>query len=197
MKLAAIALCAGLSRRMGSQNKLLLDFNGKMLCMHVLERIVNVDFAKKLIVTNYAEIKQYGEAQGWTIVENPESAQGISTSIKRGIESAGLADGYMFFHCDQPLLREMVIQKMLDIFQKTDKIIVPVYKNHCYSPCIFPARFKTELMALTGDIGGKVVYRKHLAEVEYVHFVDVADFMDIDVMTDKEKLLQQRKCKQS
>jgi len=189
-RVAAIALAAGLSRRLGRGNKLLLDFNGKHLFSHTLERIAAADFAARIVVTNYLEIQAYGVAAGFAVTGNPASADGVASSIRAGLSAAGPAAGYMFFNCDQPLLSALVITEILAAFYRTDKIIIPTVAGCCYSPCLFPQRFKAELLALSGDQGGKTVYKKHHAEAAFVAFAEATDFMDIDVLDDREELIR-------
>lgn len=189
-RVVAIALAAGLSRRLGNANKLLLDFNGKRLFSHTLERISAADFAARIVVTNYREIEAYAAERGFAVTGNPASAAGVAGSIRAGLCAAGPAAGYMFFNCDQPLLSAAVITEILAAFYRTDKIIIPTVGGVRYSPCLFPQRFKAELLALSGDHGGKAVYKRHIAAVEFMAFAEATDFMDLDVPDDRAELLR-------
>ena len=47
------------------------------------------------------------------------------------------------------------------------------------NPCIFPARFFPELLALTGDVGGSRVIRAH-EEALLLYEVDARQLSDVD-----------------
>jgi Uncharacterized MobA-related protein len=190
-KIAAIALACGLSRRMGSKNKLLMPFEGRRLFEYTLDQIAAVDFSEKIVVANERQIHQYAQKRGFLTVQNKEASTGRASSLQAGIFSAVEADAYMFFNCDQPLLRGITIKSLLAAFERTNKIIVPKIFDRYGSPCIFPSRFREELLALAGDKGGKIVYKKYPKEVEVVKFDDRTDFMDIDIEEDFSVVLEQ------
>ena len=192
-QIAAIALASGLSRRMGSENKLLLSFAGRCLFEYTIDQIALAGFAEKIVVANALQIHQYAKERGFLMAQNKEAASGRASSLQAGILNAADADAYMFFNCDQPLLGDITIKKLVAVFERTDKIIVPKVSDRYGSPCIFPRRFREDLLALVGDNGGKIVYRKYPKEVETVDFIDQTDFMDIDRVEDFPIVLEQIK----
>ena len=184
MKLAAIALAAGLSRRMGPENKLLLLLAGKPLFSYTL-RLLRADcFFSRVVVTNTPAIGRAAAAAGFLVAASPDSEQGLAKSLQAGIAAAGAADGWIFFNCDQPQLTEKEVGPLVQAFFSSNQIVVPLIKGRPASPCIFPARFKSELMALPGDEGGRAVYKNHPSEVCFLSFDDKAAFADVDTMAD-------------
>ncbi len=184
MKLAAIALAAGLSRRMGPENKLLLRLKGKPLFSYTLRLIKEDCFFSRVVVTNTPAIGRAAAAAGFFVAASPDSEQGLAKSLQAGILAAGAADGWMFFNCDQPQLTEKEVGPLVQAFFSSNQIVVPLIKGRPASPCIFPARFKSELMALPGDEGGRAVYKNHPSEVCFLSFDDKAAFADVDTMAD-------------
>ena len=64
---------------------------------------------------------------------------------------------------DQPLLRRETLAREVDFFSSHREHIVALGHNGVRgNPCLFPARFFPELLALEGDVGGGAVIRKHL-----------------------------------
>lgn len=61
--------------------------------------------------------------------------------IKIGVKSYCSEDSLMFVMADQPFLTSKTINKLIEKFEKKDKIIVPKYKDRNGSPVIFPKRF--------------------------------------------------------
>lgn len=191
--IAAIALGAGLSLRMG-KNKLLLPWQGKPLGEHVLHTLARSPMEKKVLVSNAPLLQERGAALGFLVGENQEAQLGISTSIRRGLTLAGKGwDGYLFVTCDQPLLRLETVQALCEAFCREDKIIVPQWEGQRKNPCIFPGRYYDELAALTGDQGGKVVYRAHPEDVLLLSVGSQEEYQDIDTPQSFAWLEQQRK----
>ena len=200
MKVAAIVLCAGLSRRMGKQDKLLMDFAGSPLFSYVLDLVAAADFSMRIVVANREEIGTYARQNGFVVVKNPLAADGMATSICAGIsgikkqKKSDNIDGIMFFNADQPFLCRKVVQKLLAVFAQTlaagkPHIIVPVYEDTPASPCIFPWHFLPELLRLRDDHGGRMVYRQHWNETVIISCGKKQDFIDIDTIEDIENFL--------
>lgn len=187
MNIACVVLAAGLSRRMGARNKLLLPINGKPLYQHICDALKN--FKTKILVTSYSEISDYGSKNNFLVTINKQQESGQSHSIKLALgklTDIKNIDGILFATADQPYIDENVISKLTDEFANCGekKIIVPQYNSTPYSPCIFPIKYTEELAKLEGDRGGRAVYKKHLENVQFVKFLSGKYFLDIDTPDD-------------
>src|SRR5574340_119512 len=94
MSTAAIILAAGTSTRMGKgHHKLLLLLNGRPLLAHVIEAALASQARPILLVLGYQadEVRKHIadviDSPDITILENPNYAQGMSTSMKLGIQT--------------------------------------------------------------------------------------------------------------
>ena len=90
MKINLILLAAGSSRRFGS-NKLLYEFEGKLMYRHIVDEIAKLKddvFAKKIVISQYNEILSGLSKEGYMAIRNTESQLGISYSIQLGINAA-------------------------------------------------------------------------------------------------------------
>ncbi len=178
--LAAVVLAAGQSRRMG-QNKLLLPLRGKPMFRHVVDIAAKTVDGPRILVTNTPEIAAYGLQNGFQIVSNLHSKQGIGTSVAVGCSCIPKeASGGIFFACDQPFLRAQTVQKLVRCYEAHNRIVVPTLHDVPKNPCIFPRRFFREICALDADRGGKQVYQKHSEEVVWVPMTGAREFTDID-----------------
>ena len=75
--------------------------------------------------------------------------------------------------CDQPLLQKESMQELFKSFYTNPEgIHMCATKKREGNPVIFPKQLFDELMALTGDKGGKRVARQH---PELVHKVYVSE----------------------
>ena len=95
----------------------------------------------------------------------------------------------MFFTADQPFIGVREINRLTEAFGDGEKIIVPYLGRQPKNPVIFPSRYKNELAGLTGDFGGKSVYKNHPEDVRKVIFENGLPFADIDTAEDMERLL--------
>lgn len=194
VRLAVVILAAGLSRRMGSTDKLIMEFLGQPVFMRALALAKGLKPFCCAVVTNTAEIRRAAEEAGFAVTENPHAASGIASSIVCGIRA--LPDRYdqvLFLNADQPLLRLEVVRRIVAAGQSADCIFVPRCGGEPKSPCLFPVRFCAELEQLSGDKGGRQVYRRHPEEVRFIDFMEPEDFFDIDTQEDLEEALNSRR----
>ncbi len=188
MKINLILLASGNSTRFKG-NKLLALVDNKPMYMNVVQKILKLNFSKVILVTQYEEIKTSLVKQPIQVVMNKNSELGISHSIKLGIESDMEADAYMFMVCDQPFISTESIERLIDNFIKGNKGMACVqYKGRLKNPTIFSRKYKSELLNLTGDVGGKFIMKKHLDDLERIEIIHEVELMDIDTREELEKL---------
>lgn len=188
--ISAIIMASGFSRRMG-QNKLLMKYNNKFLIEYTLNIISECDFKQKILVTQYEEIKEFGEKLNYKIVSNMFPNKGQSESIKLGVKNCDYCEGYMFFVGDQPLINKQDTEKLIKVFKEdTDYIVIPKYKDSSGNPVIYPSAYKEQLLNLKGDKGGKSII-KSSHKIKYVN-VSENTLFDIDNIDDFNNLLRRR-----
>ncbi len=187
MKITAVIMCSGFSRRMG-KNKLLMPIADKRMFEYVFNTISNIVFYKTIVVTPYDEIKAYAEKKGFVTAFNSENEEGISASIRIGTSLSGDSDGIMFFTADQPFIDVQTIHRLIFEFENNNKITVPVLEGENKNPVIFPAKYKKDLLLLTGDVGGKKIIDANKSGVSKVIFENERPFCDIDTIEDFENI---------
>ena len=183
-KISAIVLAAGQSRRMG-QNKLLMEFQGKPMLMHILEAVSAVDFYERILVTTDETAKSITIPAGFQLVVNRSPQKGQSESVRLGAGTSS-GDYDMFFTGDMPWITEHEIQKIISHAQP-DRITVPYAGGSPRNPCVFPVFLKRELLSLEGDSGGRRVLQKHARIIKRVEFEYTNAFDDIDTPEDYAK----------
>ncbi|MBV7272021.1 molybdenum cofactor cytidylyltransferase [Clostridiaceae bacterium UIB06] len=186
----AIIMASGYSKRMG-KDKLLMPFRDKLLAEYIMEKVISCNFYSSIIVSKDERILNIATKKGLKAVENKNAYKGQSESIKLGINSTPIADGYMFFTADQPLISIDTIKLLINTFNKYDScnIVIPRIKNRRGNPVIFPKKLIGELMSLEGDNGGKNVINKHTEDIIFVDIKDEYELTDIDTYEDYKKLL--------
>jgi molybdenum cofactor cytidylyltransferase len=183
--IAAIVLAAGLSRRMQGGNKLLEDFGGKPLVRRAAEAAINSKASPVIVVTGGSgeEIKKALQGLDVRFVNNPDFAEGLSSSLKAGIRAVPeTSAGALICLGDMPRVSSTLIDKLIGGFapERGAMIVAPVRNKQRGNPLLWGRRFFPELLKLEGDIGAKKLanfYDEGLLEIEVD---DDSAFADID-----------------
>ena len=179
-------LASGFSKRMGC-NKLLLPVEDKTMIAHVFDAVRQAGFRQIVVVTGYDEIAQMADKNGFIVVENRHPELGQSHSVVLGVQKTSPSAGWMFFNGDMPWLKQDTVDKLLE-YADAVHIVVPRYGSRPGQPVYFPAAFKEELLALTGDHGGRTIIRSYPDRVCYVPIDNIRQGADIDTPEGYEKV---------
>ncbi len=208
MKIAMIMLAAGNSRRFGA-NKLLYEIDGIPMYRHVLEQlddtkkkieniyseysdIVQLNnlyinnitakiFCNIIVITQYDAIAEAVKTKEIQVLYNPHPEDGISSSVKIGLNASLDADAVLFTVSDQPWLTSETICELIHVFLNTSKGIACVScQGKMGNPCIFDRKYYNELLSLEGDKGGKKVIMKHLDDTQIYEIEAGRELEDID-----------------
>lgn len=183
-----IYLAAGLSSRYGS-NKLLEMVDGKPMFRHLLDILTVMKEEEPhryelVVVTAYDEIEESVKGLPVKVVRNNNQELGASHSIKLGLEACGEIgqhDHVMFAVADQPYVQEDELFGFIHMYKRSYKGIGCLsYQGVMGNPVIFQGKFVPELMALTGNVGGKAVVKAHLSEVFQYEADSELSLQDID-----------------
>ncbi len=199
MKISAVIMASGFSKRVG-ENKLLLKYMGMSFIENTIKKVLESGFYEINLVTSHNEIENIYrnllETNGFKkeknhnfiITKNHNPDKGISESIKLGVKNLKPCDAYMFFTADQPKLSTETIKYIMSKAE-IDKIIIPKYNNENGSPTIFGGNFKDNLLYLEGDTGGKQIVQENKGKVKYLDIKNVEEGIDIDTQEEYRKLI--------
>ena len=174
----AVVLASGFSSRMG-ENKLLLPFKGKPLIYWILNSIKEINFKEVDVIYVDEKVKDIAKYFGFNTIYNLNASLGQSESVKIALKNYE-GKGIMFFTGDQPLLKSTTIKFMLEEFEISNKIVIPLYKGQRGMPTIFPNIFFDELRRLKGDTGGRQIIKDHLEKVAFIEIDDIWEGFDVD-----------------
>ena len=178
MKLGCVIMAAGSSSRFGS-NKLLQVLDGKPLYRRALEAVPTEAFVRVCVVTGYAPVAEQAQRMGFVTVWNDRPEQGISRTIRLGLENLTDCDGVLFMTADQPMLTRQTLRRLAETFVESGGIAAVSHAGKRGNPCLFSRELFPELLALEGDTGGASVIKAH-PELLRLMEVPAAELADCD-----------------
>ena len=150
-RIACFILAAGMSKRMGSENKLLKKYNNNI----ILDQTLKNHFESKLEILNIIighdkqSIKKILRDFNIQIIENPNYKSGILSSIK---EINNHIDenikGIMISLADMPLVSSEDIDSIIDAFllHNGEKICIPESSGTFGNPMIIPVKIYKKII---------------------------------------------------
>ncbi|MGO9173504.1 MAG: NTP transferase domain-containing protein [Rhodomicrobium sp.] len=151
LKVAAILLAAGLSRRMGEPNKLLIEIGGEPLVRRTARVYLSAGADVLAVLGHEAEQVRAALADmPVSFAVNPHYEEGQQSSVRAGIESlTGGFDAILVALADQAALMPADISDLIDAFARSgaNRIIVPYFCGNRGNPVVFPARLIAEMRA--------------------------------------------------
>jgi len=169
-------------------DKLLLEYRGKTLLQRSIELLSSLPVFERIIVISDTGSKIITLPSGIRSLINHTPENGISGSIGTGIEVAS-GTHYFFLTADQPLLTVADLMPLLEASEANpDKIVFPLIDHKPCSPTIFPGRFRTELLDLSGDTGGRAIRDADPGACHAVEPERPDNFIDIDNAEDYQAL---------
>ena len=185
---AAIVLAAGLSRRMGSVNKLLVEINGTPMIRATVSACVAVCDAPVTVVTGHqaSDIEQALDEVNVRFVHNPDYVSGQAGSVGAGLNAAPEATTTLIVLGDQPLLDRAALERLLEVHRASDRIriTIPVNGVDRGNPLVIPLALKPALLADKTNPGCRKFTRDNPDKVHRVECQDPAYFTDLDTLED-------------
>lgn len=181
---AAMLLAAGLSRRMGKCNELLLPIGDLPMIRHMVDTYHTISNQPVIVVTGHetevVEAALVGSSA--TTVFNPDFAAGQATSVVCGIRAANPACDVLIGLGDQPLLTSDDLQALLVLHAATgaSRISIPLHGGQRGNPIVVPASLRTRLLADPRSPGCKTFTRAHPEHVQFHPLQAPGFYTDVD-----------------
>jgi molybdenum cofactor cytidylyltransferase len=179
VKIGAVVLAAGGSRRLG-EPKQLLTYKGQTLVRRTAAAALAVCSPVVVVVGHDRErISASLCALPLTIVPNESWESGIGSSLRCGLAALTTCDAVAVLVCDQPMVDADVIRCLVHEKTQTGKpIAASAYSGSLGVPAVFERRFFAALQRLPDNEGAKSLISGHRDEVAPVDFAGGA--IDID-----------------
>lgn len=184
-RVAGVVLAGGRSRRMGDSNKLLETLQGRPIVRRVVEEVMGLPIDPVIVVTGHDAdaVREALSGLPVHIAYNPDFADGMSTSIRTGVEAlAREVDGALIILGDMPWLSHVAVASLLDAFAPGEGrgICVPVVERKRGNPVLWASRYFGDLCSLEGDVGGRGLLAEYVDDVCEVPVDHHGVLMDVD-----------------
>ena len=193
---AGIILAAGIGNRM-KQTKQLLSYLGKPLLQHVIDAAIRSSLSKVILVLGHEseKIMERIELNRAEIIQNPHYQSGQSSSLKIGLAAISeTCDAVLFLLGDQPLISSDVIDRMIQQYNRTNStLVIPRYEGKRGNPVLIDRSFFKELNQLSGDTGGRELFKRNQEVIEYLDIETDEILTDIDTPEDYQRLLKRQR----
>ena len=204
---AGILLAAGEATRFG-QPKQLLDYHGQPFVRAVAQTALASGLSPVVVVTgaNASDVEAALHDLPIIITHNPDWQNGQSSSIQTGLQAIrhpvlrnaspeffeffGEREGVgsaIFLLVDQPQVSTTVIHALVEQHRTNlPPIVAPLVAGQRANPVLFDCATFPDLIALTGDMGGRAIFGKY--QVTYMPWHDESLLLDVDTPEDLERL---------
>ena len=164
--LPTVVLAAGCSSRMGETNKLTRELAGKPLVAHAVDAVLAANNGPVLVVTGHEAELVEGALAGRDVrfVRNLAFAEGMSTSLKAGLDAIGEAAGVMIALGDMPDVSVEGLRDLASTFREHDGARIVAARDPVSgrrgNPVIWPRAHWNALRDLDGDTGARGLLRE-------------------------------------
>jgi len=189
--IGGVLLAAGMSRRMGAQNKLLVEIDGVPMVRRAAAAMLEGGIRELVVVTGHEGDLVAAALHGLAlrIVENTSFADGQAGSVAAGI--AALSDGVsgaLIGLGDMPFIPPELVAEMIRdhsaLGDHESRISFPVFEGRRGNPVLWGRSFFPALSDLSGDIGGRRILAENPAAVNSIGWIDDSIHRDIDTGDD-------------
>ncbi len=186
---AGIILAAGEAKRFG-RLKQLLDYHGDLFVRAVAKTALASGLSPVVVVTGANAQAVEAAVQGLpiTITRNEDWQNGQSSSIQAGLCALpGQCGAAIFLLADQPQVTPTVIHALTGEYARTlAPILAPLVAGQRANPVLFDRQTFPDLMALTGDVGGRAIFSNY--QIAYLPWHAEDLFLDVDTPEDLQRL---------
>ncbi|MFO0291807.1 MAG: NTP transferase domain-containing protein [Rhodospirillales bacterium] len=184
-RIAAIVLAAGRSSRMAPANKLLVEVDGVAMARRAVDAALASQAVATVVVlgNDAARVRRVLDGCQATIVDNPDFAAGLSSSLRAGVAALPAdLDGVLVLLGDMPRVTPAHLDRLIAAFAPAEgrAICIPTHRAKRGNPILWDARFLPEMRALDGDQGARGLIGRHADQVCEVEMPDDGVLLDVD-----------------
>ena len=173
MRIGAVVLAAGESRRFGSDKRFHPLDGVPMLARTLAVYRKALAEVAAVVRPEEPEAAALVEAAGCQVVLAADAAGGQSRSLAAGVAAMAACDGLIIGLGDMPLVAPATVQALAGELERSpaNAIVRPLCRGRPGNPVGFPAALYAELCAIDGDQGARRLVARH----EPTRLVEVDD----------------------
>jgi len=192
--IGVVLLAAGTSSRMGDRHKLSLPLaDGRSVLEHSVAQAAKWQPRQLVVVMRpcIEELLARISTSGVEVAINEDYELGLASSLRVGISALrGEVTAMLVLLGDQPFISDHIVAGIVGAYEKEGKpVTIPFYGEVSGPPTLFGREMFPELLALSGDEGGRRVVRTDPARVARVVFPTEDMPPDIDTPEDYERYM--------
>jgi molybdenum cofactor cytidylyltransferase len=182
-RVAAIVLAAGESRRFGS-NKMVFPVGGRPLVGRAARAALEGGADRVFVVTGHEEEalrRTLAGVAGLAFVSCPRYREGMSASIRAGLDAAEGFDAAAILLGDMPFVGPELVARVLREYRAcTAPLCFPRAGERPGHPVLFRCDLWEDLRAVRGDEGGRSVVARHAPRARTFPLEDGRSQEDLD-----------------
>ena len=188
LRVSAILLAAGSSKRMG-QPKQLLPLGNKPVIRHCLDNLVAAGIKDIVVVLSQRESEILNSMKDLPVQivfnENPESE--MAESVRIGLRTlTDFSTGVLVHLSDHPLVSAKTLKSIVQChLEIPDKIIIPQYKGKRGHPSLFPKPVIDEIFV---GLTLRDIIKRDSSRIKFLDVDDEGVILDMDTKEDYEKI---------
>ena len=185
----ALILSAGKASRFGLPKFLLPAGKGYTLLTRSIENaLATVNGGIVVVIGRDAGLAR-AEIEGWLwpdnaarvkVVENLEFEQGLSTSVKAGIQALGDSSTVLVLLADQPAIQGEQLSELVSQYDPKFWALSASEKGEPKPPMILGRELLNQAGSLSGDQGFKPLLKQHLEQVQLLEWGSGRWSTDVD-----------------
>jgi len=190
--IAAIIVSGGYSSRMGSF-KPFLKFGEKSAIEIIIDTYKSSGINNIIVVAGYKgnEVAEKLRESGTTCIQNENYAEGMFTSVIKGVKALDKSVSAFFMHpVDIPLVKKYTIEVLRNKYLESGKgIVYPDFCGRIGHPPLIDSKYREAILRSNGEGGLQRNLKEYSCDSIYIPVFDKATLMDMDTKEDFAKLL--------
>ncbi|WP_411895524.1 nucleotidyltransferase family protein [Winogradskyella sp. A2] len=187
MQTAILILAAGNSKRMGTPKQLLKIGQTTMLGKVINNSLESRANSINVVLGANAKMIIPKLPESVNTMMNEKFENGLSSSINIGVKNLLDFDSILIALGDQPFVNANYFNEMIKVSAKNpDKIVASNYIKYNGVPAIFPKKYYSKLLELSGDQGAKKILNSNFNPV--IVLKTPVNLVDVDTPHDYENI---------